>query len=100
MLPPPNPPNEEVMICPQCGSSKVERTNENTYRIVPGNAEMNEYVCKDCNIKFFPAMDNMGVTSQQKLKESWSSRVDQSLWQDRMREKKYSPKVYFIRIEK
>lgn len=100
MQPPDEGPKEEEMICPNCGSTDVQVNEENTYKVAPMGTLMHEYHCASCNAKFFPAMENIEVDNQGKLIEKWSRKVDQELWQERMRQRVNKPKKFYIRIEK
>jgi len=98
MLPPDEGLNEEVMLCPACGSSDVEKT-DTKYRICPGNNEMNEYKCKACGATYFPAMESHDKTGIDKMIETWGRKTDHDNWLNNMRNKKIT-KIYFIRESK
>jgi transcription initiation factor TFIIIB Brf1 subunit/transcription initiation factor TFIIB len=99
MQPPEEPEYDESMMCPECGSTEVELTEDNEYVIEPGHCVLHEYKCKDCGTKFFPAMESEKKTHSEKLIEKWSRKVDYHRWSDQKRHKK-EQKYIIVRKKK
>lgn len=95
MKPPSTPPDEDENICPDCGSTNIEQTKEREYIVQPGNRIAKEYRCKDCGIKYFPALEHVEIQSDsQKLIEKWSYKTDQSSYMERKKQNKNKTKIY------
>lgn len=88
-------PDENAILCVECGSDNVE-PKEKQYFLKPANQLVTEYHCNDCNIDFIPAFDTpQPLTEHRKNVERWSFKVDQTGWQERRRQEKN--KKYFVR---
>lgn len=61
---------EEKMICPECGSKKVEIDTEHDVKSSK-NGKLQQFKCLDCECIFIPAI----VTTESTNIEKWSKKV-------------------------
>lgn len=69
------PGNEENnMICPDCGSTNVNKDPSSTVKI--GDKKIDEYVCSDCKITFIPAMVSKDATKVEKWAKKMGTQME------------------------
>lgn len=52
---PQNPPQKDVMLCPECGTDKIKELENVEVKNTENNSNLKQFKCLSCNCMFIPA---------------------------------------------
>ena len=64
---------DSEMLCPDCASKNITEDEEHDVKRTSGE-KLKQYICKDCNAVFIPALIGNTKKSMEKIEE-WSNKI-------------------------